>query len=197
MITSVTYDIGGAMEKENEVLRHIGKMTTRMAGVDEMLAVILARAVAPDDPKLALAVFAKPFINTKMQYLKEILPDDWIWKKPLLKAIQDVETYRNAAAHSSVHTAFGIMMQTSRTLLRSKGSFAEVNPAEFEPWEARADMLFILLTQISREPLPNFLRGDVRALAASLTGERPAYITAVDHMFPKASTSASPRASTP
>jgi hypothetical protein len=185
MITSVTHDIGAALRKEDDVYKHVGKMTSRMAGVDECAATILARAVSLEAPALARSIFQDVFFGTKMQYLKKALPDEWIWKKLLLKWMQDTESYRNALAHSSVHTAFGINAPTARTLVMKKGAMLEVDPSVFEMWEARAEILYVVLVEVSRTPDDAFLQNDLRELGRHLASGRQAQLAAVDDMFPE------------
>lgn len=188
MITKVTYDIGASQDLENDMYRHIGKLASRMAGVDEAVTIILSRAVSPVDPSLAIEIFESIFFATKLGHLKKAIPSEWKWKKPLLAWMQKVEDHRNVLAHSSVHIAYGITQESVRTLLRNKGKATDVSTNEFEHWEAKADVLLLVTTSISREPAEALLLTDVRALALELSKSgKAALAAAVDDMFPEES----------
>ena len=186
MITSTTHDIGAAMRREDEVHRHVGKITSRMAGVDECLSLILARAVAPEDPSLAVSIFRDAFFTTKLQYLKKALPHAWTWRGPLLKWTKNIEDYRNTLAHSSVHTAFDLATPTAQTLLIKKGNIEEVISSDFDLWESRADVLYGVMVMVSRAPETEFLQNDLRQLGTQFAGDRAQYRIAVDDLFPAA-----------
>jgi hypothetical protein len=187
LITSHVFDLEVGRARENALFLHIGRMTVKAAAIDEAATVVLARLLAPADEAVAIAVLGPEMFGTKRRYLDRALPEDWADRKSLIRAMQRVEEYRNALAHSTIHTIYRLTEQSESTRLHStKGGWSDPDPEEFVRWEARSEVTYALLWQLGNDNEPDVRRHDARALVLWHYGDTPlpAITEALNELFP-------------
>lgn len=184
---SMTYRFEDAAEQRNRVYRHVGRLTSSAAGIDEHMTMLLAHLVAPADPRVAARVFGTVNFAVKKKFLKAALDNEWPDKKPLLHWIDEIESHRNTLAHRSVHTSFGLTEHTIRTILR--GGDTDMTPVDvgtFDAWESRADTVYITLASLNALPALNLPEISLRAVALQAIGPEPTttQLAALNEIFP-------------
>lgn len=186
MITSHTYDLEAGRRREAAIYLHIGRMTVKAAAIDEDTTYALARVLAMPDADLAARTFEREGFGTKKRFLERALPDSWASKRQLLAAMQRVEEYRNKLAHSTVHTTYSLLQPAESTRLYSvRGGWTEPSPADFAPWEARADLVRAALWTMAHADDQDPYELDARTLAVYHYGALPAELEPIlDELFP-------------
>lgn len=184
--SKITHSLGDAAERENRVYRHVGRLTSSAAGIDEGMSTLLGRLVAPADPALAVRLFGSVGFAVKVKFLKTALPADWPDSKRLLHWIERVESHRNELAHSSVHTAYGITEPTVTTLLSNgKQGIREVDDSQFITWESRAHVLYLTIVGLNMASKGSLLEIPARVTALEVVANGPpAQLAAIDELFP-------------